>query len=286
MNSHLMAILMLLTPLSAVAAPDSDRFANTQIDATPLRAGLYMLTGSGGNIGVSTGPDGVLLVDDQFAPLAEKIQAKLNTLVDGEGTPKLLINTHYHGDHTGGNAIFGQHATLMSHHNVRQQMHRQDPDNLAALPVLTFGEGVDLHFNGLTVEVRHLGVGHTDGDAVVWFKEANVLHTGDLFFHDRFPYIDQDHGGTVRGYLARVETLLTWTNDQTQIIPGHGDLATRDDLIRFAEMIRTSLSWAEALAGQPKAQWQQQGLPTELKSWSWAFIDEGRWIDTLWREMQ
>ncbi len=284
MKRCLPATLLLLTPLSLLA--DTDRFADTQIQATSLGAGLYMLTGAGGNIGVSTGSDGVLLVDDQFAPLAEKIQAKLDELVEGDGTPKLVVNTHFHGDHTGGNAVFSQHATLMSHHNARHHMANQAPEHQAGLPVVTFDDGVDLHFNGLTIEVRYLGVGHTDGDAVVWFKEAKVLHTGDLFFHDRFPYIDQEHGGSVRGYLARVETLIGKIDDQTQIIPGHGELATRADLIRFAEMIRTSLAWAEGLAGQPKAHWQQQGLPETLQSWSWAFIDEGRWIDTLWQEMQ
>src|SRR5690606_18769985 len=162
---------------SAQAAAAEDRFANVEVKAHRVRDNVYMLTGAGGNIGVSVGRDGTLIVDDQFAPLSDRITEALNG-IDG-GAPKLILNTHYHADHTGGNPVFGRTGTVVAHDNVRVRLLDQDGFPTEGLPVLTFSDRVRVHFNDDTLDVIHMPAGHTDGDSVVWFKRANVLHTGD-----------------------------------------------------------------------------------------------------------
>ncbi|GAA4901303.1 MBL fold metallo-hydrolase [Ferrimonas pelagia] len=280
-------IPLLLLIVSASIGASGEHFAQAEIRSQKLAEGIFMLTGQGGNIGVSAGKDGLLIIDDQFAPLADKIQAELNTLHPASaGRPDYVINTHHHSDHTGGNRHFAQQGVLMAHRNVRRHLQSEGETDVTALPVLTFEQGLELHYNGDTVRIMHLGPGHTDGDAVILFEQANVLHMGDLMFKDRFPYIDHQHGGSVRAYLQRIEQVLPWCDDDTKIIPGHGDLADRQDLARFMLMLQESLDWAQQMSGQPEAQWHQQGLPSALENWSWSFISQERWIDTLWRELQ
>ena len=166
---------------------------------------VYMLEGSGGNIGVSVGADGVLIVDDQFAPLADKIRAAIGEL--GGGDPAFVLNTHYHGDHTGGNAHFGEKGVIVAHRNVRNRLAARRVDDRplpeAALPEITFDEGLSIHFNGEELRVVHFPKAHTDGDGVVFFTGSNVVHTGDLFFNGRFPYVDLRGGGNVRAISRR-----------------------------------------------------------------------------------
>lgn len=270
---------------ATAAAQASERFANVEVTATAVAGSVYMLVGAGGNIGISVGDDGVLMVDDQYAGLADKIAATLGELTDK--TPRYLINTHYHGDHTGSNAFFKKNndSTIFAHENVRIRLASDDKIGKAALPVVTYQDGMKFHLNNETIHVIHLADAHTDGDSVVWFEEPDVLHTGDLFFKDMFPYIDLGAGGTVKGYIAAVVTLLAKIDDDTQVIPGHGALADKADLQRFVDMMKATYAFVQAqkAAGMSEGDVIRSGLDDKWTSWSWAFINEERWIKTLYQ---
>lgn len=280
---HRLAATVCAVTLSFGATAD-DRFANVEITDTPLNGAVHMLQGSGGNIGVSAGDDGILIIDDQYEPLAEKIAAALGKL--GSDKPKYIINTHYHGDHTGSNAFFHEHkgSTIFAHENVRVRLANDDKVSEAALPVVTYEDGIKLHFNGETLHVMHLPNGHTDGDSVVWFEEPDVLHTGDLFFNERFPFIDIKSGGSVEGYITSVKTLLGKIDDDTVIIPGHGPLATKADYQAFLEMIEATRDIVQKhkADGMSVDEIVAQGLGDKWSAWSWNFITEERWINTLY----
>lgn len=262
-----------------------DRFANVEVVATPVSGSVYMLVGSGGNIGVSAGTDGLLLVDDQYAPLAEKITKTLSEL--HEHSPRFIINTHYHGDHTGSNAFFAENhaAIIFAHENVRVRLASGTDVDKASLPVVTYQDGVKFHLNDDTVHVFHLPGGHTDGDSAVWFEQADVLHTGDLFFNKLFPYIDLGAGGSVQGYIDSVEILLSKISDDTRIIPGHGELANRADLRKFVDMIKATYAFVQAkkAAGMSEEALIKAGLDDKWQPWAWRFITEERWIKTLYQ---
>ncbi|MFS1701922.1 MBL fold metallo-hydrolase [Alteromonas sp. AMM-1] len=261
-----------------------DRFASVEIQSAHLAGSVHMLTGAGGNIGVSAGEDGVLIIDDQFAPLAPKISAALGEL--GNNTPSYVINTHFHGDHTGSNAFFHDNkgATIFAHDNVRVRLASDSSVATSALPVVTYEQGVKIHFNGETLHVFHLPASHTDGDSVVWFEQPNVLHTGDLFFNGLFPYIDLGAGGTVAGYIRSVEVLLDRIDEDTKIIPGHGPLATKQDYQAFLAMMKATLAFvnAQKAKGMSVDEVVEAGLPDEWQSWNWNFITEEKWIRTLY----
>jgi len=260
-------------------------FDDVKIESRAVGGSVYMLVGSGGNIGVSAGPDGVLIVDDQYAPLAEKIAASLSEISNSK--TRYVINTHYHGDHTGSNAFFHENkdATIFAHENVRVRLASGKDADPAALPVVTYEQGVKFHFNNETIHVFHLAGGHTDGDSVVWFEQPDVLHTGDLFFKDMFPYIDIDAGGSVKGYITSVQSLLSMIDDDTQVIPGHGTLATKADLNRFQDMIMETYAYVQAkkAAGMSVDKVVEEGLEAKWADWSWRFITTERWIKTLYQ---
>lgn len=283
--SSLLATSSLVT-LSPNIAQAQDRFANVEVKATAIKGSVHMLTGAGGNIGVSAGEDGVLIIDDQFAPLAEKIAAQLGQL--GSDKPKFVINTHYHGDHTGSNAFFHSHkgATILAHENVRVRLADDEKVEPEALPAITYEDGIKIYFNNETLHVMHLAVGHTDGDSVVWFEQPNVLHTGDLFFNGLFPYIDQGAGGNVVGYMDSVSQLLAKIDDETVIIPGHGGLSNKKEYAAFLNMISETFDYVKALkqAGKSLDEVKSQGLEAKWQSWSWAFINEEKWITTLYND--
>ena len=270
---------------SALAAINNDRFADVEVKATPVSGSVYMLSGAGGNIGVSAGSDGVLMIDDQFAGLANKITDAIAGISDK--TPQYVINTHYHGDHTGSNAFFNDNkgATIFAHENVRIRLASDDKVGRSALPVVTYQDRITFHLNNETIHVFHLANGHTDGDSVIWFEEPNVLHTGDLFFKDMFPYVDIGGGGSVSGYIANVETLLSKINDSTSVIPGHGKMANKADLKRFVIMIKDTYAFVQKqkASGMSEDDVIAAGLEDKWKSWSWAFINEERWIKTLYQ---
>ena len=180
--------------------------SKVEIKSQAVAGSIHMLVGSGGNIGVSVGPDGVLIVDDQFAPLAEKIEAALAAL--DKGALKFVLNTHWHGDHTGGNAHFGRKGYIIAQDNVRKRLADKSDTPKEALPVLTFENSMSVHFNGEEIRLIHLGPGHTDGDSIVYFTKSGVVHMGDLFFNGRFPFVDLGSGGDVAGLMRNIEAAL------------------------------------------------------------------------------
>src|SRR5690349_6128908 len=191
-HARIATMKMTLLPHIACAAFAQRDLANVQIKATPVAGNIHMLEGSGGNIAVSTGPDGVLMVDDQFAPLAEKIAAAIEKL--DQGPIKFVLNTHWHGDHTGGNAHFGQKSSIIAQDNVRKRLVAQSGTRKEALPVVTFAQGASVHFNGEEIRLTHLGPAHTDGDTIIHFTKSGVFHLGDQFVNARFPFIDLGSG--------------------------------------------------------------------------------------------
>ena len=289
LSAHILAAFIASSPLvysTINPANAQDRFADVEVKATAIKGTVHMLTGAGGNIGVSAGEDGVLIIDDQFAPLAEKIAAQLGEL--GSDKPKYVINTHYHGDHTGSNAFFHSHkgATILAHENVRVRLANDEKIKPEALPTITYEDGIKIYFNGETLHVMHLAVGHTDGDSVVWFEQPNVMHTGDLFFNGRFPYIDQGAGGNVEGYMDSVKQLLAKIDDETVIIPGHGDISNKQEYSAFLAMISETFSYVKALKqdGKTLDEVKAMGLDDKWADWSWNFINEEKWITTLYTD--
>ena len=256
-----------------------DRFANVTIQTVPVAGNVSMLVGSGGNIGVSAGSDGVLIIDDQFAPLAGRIKAALADL--GSDSPKFVLNTHFHGDHTGGNAEFGG-SVIVAHENVRLRLVSEGLPAVA-LPVVTFDDDVSLHFNGEQITLIHMPAGHTDTDSVVYFEQSNVIHMGDHFFNGGFPFVDLGSGGTVQGYINNLERALSWISDDTAVIPGHGPLASKQDLLDFYNMMRDTTTSIRVMKSQrmSKEEIVAEGLDPMFERWGQGFISEEAWINTV-----
>ena len=284
MKNKIMALIAL--SLCNFTSSANSRFDDVKITYQQLSDSTYMFTGAGGNIGVSAGNDGILIIDDQFAPLADKISTQLSKIK--QGAPKYIINTHYHGDHTGGNQHFGAEGTILAHHNVLKRLKTKEGIDTKALPVVTYDKGISIHFNNNTLNVVHLKPGHTDGDSVVLWSDLSVVHMGDLFFKDNFPYVDLNGGGSVMGYRDNVEYVLGKIAENTKVIPGHGALATKSDLMKFKVMLDQSISWMQQQIAQGKSleEIEKSGLPEQLKSWSWGFITEGKWIKTLYQDLK
>ena len=248
--------LLVAATALALAAPGQAQqdFSKVEVKAENLAPGVSVLFGAGGNIGVSHGEDGTLLIDDQFAPLTPKIQAAVAAL--GASPVKFLINTHWHGDHSGGNENFGKAgAVIMAHDNVRVRMATDQKTPFGevkaspkvALPVITYAEGLKLHLNGEEVRVISVPPAHTDGDSVVHWTKSNVIHMGDLFFHKMsYPFVDRSSGGDVRGVIAAADKVLAMANDQTKIIPGHGAVASKADLQAYRDMLVAIVGKVEA----------------------------------------
>ena len=267
------ALLLLALPFTATAQQNLDA---VEIQTIELADGLYMLIGAGGNMGLSVGDDGAFLIDDQFAPLSDKIMAAVAAVSDAK--VEFVLNTHWHGDHTGGNEQFGAAgAIIVAHENVRRRM---DPATFTdvmgrtgqgadvALPVVTFTQDVSFWWNDEHIEAHHTGTGHTDGDSVVWFHEANAVHMGDNFFVGMLPYIDLDSGGSVNGMIATAEYVLERADENTKIIGGHGPLAGTVQLRGFHEMLVTvrdriqghidgGMSWEQVLEAGPTAGYEE-----------------------------
>ena len=237
----------------------------SKIDITTQQVGknLYMLMGSGGNMALSTGADGSVLVDTEYAPLNEKIRAAVKAA--GGSDVKFVINTHYHGDHTGGNEPFGKAgALIVAHENVRIRMSTEQfmaafnqkipPSPIAALPKLTFPTRATFHWNGNTVNAFHVDNAHTDGDSIVQFANLNVIHMGDTYVKDVYPLIDRSANGSIEGFIMASEAVLARSDSGTKIIPGHGDLANKSDLQRFHDMLLTARASVKALVDQGKSE--------------------------------
>ncbi len=236
-------------------------FDNVQIRTQKLTDNVYMLIGSGGNIGLSVGPDAVFMIDDQYAPLTPKIEAAIKAI-----TPKpvnFVINTHWHGDHTGGNVNMGKAgALIIAHDNVRRRLStdqfidfmraRTTPMAKEGLPVVTFSQDVTFHINGDEIVVFHVPSAHTDGDGIIRFRKANIVHMGDVFFNGFYPFIDYSSGGTPDGFIAAVDRVLAMSDDNTRIIPGHGPLANKADLVAYRNMLAGTIGNIKKLVAEGK----------------------------------
>jgi glyoxylase-like metal-dependent hydrolase (beta-lactamase superfamily II) len=284
--------LVLLATVSPAAAQED--FSGVQIEATHVAGNVYMLTGQGGNMGVSVGPDGALLVDDQFAPLADKIRAALTELGQGSAETELrfVLNTHWHADHTGGNVEFGPEAPIIAHSNVRKRLSSPqqlfgrviEPIDPAGLPVITFGESVSVHFNAEEIRAFHVPHGHTDGDAVIFFTGSNVVHMGDDFFSGSFPFVDLESGGSVRGLAHGIASVIKQLPEDVQLIPGHGPLSSLEDLREYHGMlVETSAIVQKRIdAGATRDEAIAEGLPTEWEKWGSGFINQERWLGIVY----
>jgi cyclase len=282
----------------AAEAQEQD-FSKIQSRITKIAGNVYMIDGTGGfaggNIGVSVGDDGILIVDDQYAPLADKIQAALKGVTDKP--VRFVLNTHFHGDHTSGNQYWGQHATIIAHDNVRTRLatgnpdpnpdkHR-DPAPKVALPVITFNNTATVHINGEDIRAVHFPHGHTDGDAVVWFTQSNVVHMGDDFFNGVFPFIDIDSGGSVQGLMKNIEEIIPQLKADTKIIPGHGPLANVDDLKKFLAFLKDSNAIVAAGVKQGKTldQLKKEHVLSKYDSWAWDAITANDYVEVLYQDI-
>lgn len=279
------AIIVCSALLIAPPVVAQNNYDNVSIEATKLADNVYMLTGAGGNIGVFTAADGAIMVDAQYAPLKDKITAAIAKLTDKPVTT--LINSHFHGDHTDGNAAFAAAGvTVIAQQNVYNRLQANENFDRAGLPQITFSQQLAIQTQQGALQLEYYPDGHTDGDIITWFPGANVIHAGDLFFVDRFPFIDLNSGGTVDGYINNVSAVIGKIDDDTQIIPGHGSLSDKSDWQRLVDMIKATR--AEVLAakakGMSEAEIVEQGLSDKWQDWSWNFITEKRWIETLYRD--
>ena len=289
----LLAVSLVLTVFFSVQAQDD--LSKVEIKATKVAGNVYMLEGAGGNIGVSVGPDGILIVDDQFAPLADKIRASLKTL--DQGKLKFILNTHWHGDHTGGNAVFGPEAPIIAHDNVRKRLSTEQrievfkqtipPSPKQALPVITFDQSLTVHFNGEEIKAIHFPHGHTDGDSVIFFSASNVVHLGDDFFAGSFPFVDLDSGGSVEGLTQNVGELITKIPAGAKLIPGHGAISTIDDLKAYHQMLLTTTDIVrkKIAAGKTLEEVKKEGLPDEWKPWGTGFIKTDMWLELVYMSL-
>ncbi|MHA6287804.1 MBL fold metallo-hydrolase [Maricaulis sp. CAU 1757] len=278
----------------SMAAPAaSARVQNDDIDvqSTDLGDGLWMLsTGMAGNLALLDGEDGVVLIDDQLPNTGSAIEGAIVEVTGGDA-PRFIVNTHWHGDHTGGNAHFAElGATIAAHHNIRTRLDNAEDgwaQGDAVLPVLTFGDDLTFHMNGQTVEAVHFPSAHTDGDAMVYFRQADVLHMGDIFFSGRFPFIDLASGGTVDGYLAGMRRGLEIAGPETRIIPGHGPMSTHVELEASIAMLEDAAARVRALVEEGadlEAVRAAAPLVDYDADWSWGFITTDRMVQTLYND--
>lgn len=290
-----LALLSLLAAAGAVAQQMD--WSKVEIKAEKVAGNVWMLYGvggfDGGNIGVSVGEDGIVLVDDKFEPLVSKIEAALKTI--SAKPVRFVINTHAHADHVHGNKVFGQKATIVAHDNVRKRMRADTEFDYApgttapphALPILTFDSTVTLHVNGEEIRGLHFPAGHTDGDTIVFFTGSKVVHMGDDFFNGMFPFVDLDIGGTLTGYIAAVDKALTQIAPDVKIIPGHGPLATRDDLVKYAAMLKDSAAVVRKGIAEGKTLDQLKAAKV-LAAWdklSWDFITTDRYLEMAYKSL-
>lgn len=253
-----LALTALLLPGSVSAQRD---YSNVEVTANHIRGSYYYLEGAGGNIGISIGDDGVVMIDDQFAPLTDKILAAIRELNDGE--IRFVINTHVHGDHTGGNENLGRMGILiLAREEVRERLAEQSPE--AALPVLTFNGSMSFHLNGEEAHIIPVPPAHTDGDSIIYFEDSDVLHAGDMFRTIAFPVIDLNNGGSLDGTIDALGLVAGLAGPNTRIVPGHGVVSTREDVIEFRDMVsdvkarvttlvERGLSYNEVAAANPTA---------------------------------
>ena len=282
-------LLVLANAVDAQAPP-------AKLEVEKVAEGVHVLYGRGGNIGVSVGPDGVILIDDQFAPSTPQVLEALATL--SPQPPRFVVNTHWHGDHTGGNEnLAAKGSVIVAHDQVRRRMSTEQfseflqrktpPSPGGALPVVTYNDSLSLHVNGDELRGHHAPHAHTDGDTVVHFKKANVIHTGDLFFHGMYPFIDLDSGGSVTGLIAAVDKILEIADDRTRIIPGHGKVTDRAGLAAYRKMLAETSARAERLVKEGKSLAEAQAAKPNADydaTLAWDFISAEFFVRTLYED--
>ena len=293
MKNFLFLSIFLFSILSTNA---QSRFDKAEIKTHKITDQIHYLEGSGGNIGVLIGDEGVLIIDDQYAPLSGKIKKAIKELSDHP--VKYVVNTHWHGDHTGGNGNFGKTGSIiiaqenvlarMSTEQVNKAWDKPRPPSLEeAWPEITFNEDMKIHFNGQNVVLIHVHNAHTDGDTFVWFPKSNVIHMGDCFFNGRFPYIDLGSGGSVDGAIRAVQLALSLTDSNSKIIPGHGQLATKSDLMQYHKMLNVMRDRVKnAIAdGKTIEEIKAAHLDAGYEEWGKAFINSEKIIDIIWTDL-
>jgi cyclase len=289
-----LCLFVLLCIAGFVEAQDRD-FSKVEIKVTHVAGTVYMLEGAGGNIAASVGKDGIVIVDDQYAPLAEKIRAALKSVADEP--VRFVLNTHYHGDHTGGNAQFSTTSTIIAQENVRKRLQQ---DGFAgtggamkrevkasppeALPIITFDEGLTVHLNGEDIRAMHYPSGHTDGDSMIYFEKSNVLHMGDDFVTYGFPFIDVLAGGSVEGMIVAVESAMKEVPDDVKIIPGHGTISSKKEVRDYLEMLKATTAVVKKALAENKTleQMKQEKILDQWQKYSGDFINTDVFIETLY----
>ncbi|MDN5201814.1 MBL fold metallo-hydrolase [Fulvivirgaceae bacterium BMA10] len=295
---RLLPIAMGISFFFHISCSMAQDFSNVKIETVKVTDNIYMLKGRGGNIGVSAGEDGVMIIDDQYAPLADKIKSAIAEI--NSGAIKFVINTHWHGDHVGGNEIFGKAGSIIvAHDNVRKRMstdqfmerfQRNVPASpKAALPIISFDKKITFHFNDDEITVFHGTSAHTDGDAVIYFHKGNTIHMGDAFVTYGYPFIDAGSGGSIVGEISFLEDVLKMINDDTKVIPGHGELSTKKDIVNFKKMlvdikdkvakgVASGKTINEVLAAEPTKQYDA--------SWNNGFIKSEDFIKMIYQELK
>jgi cyclase len=292
---------MIAMLVSGTASAQQQDFSKVQIKVTKVSGNIYLLEGAGGNIAASVGEDGIVLVDDQFAPLAEKIQAALKSLGVTDKPVRFVINTHYHGDHTGGNEPFSNAgSTVIAHENVRKRLEaggfagnggsikmEQKAASKAALPIITFEHDVTVHLNGEDIRALHFPSGHTDSDSVIFFPKNNVVHMGDDFVRYGFPFIDVSGGGSVQGMIAACERVASELPADVKVIPGHGTLSNMDDVRAFTKMLKETSAVVQKALDEHKTldQMKQAKILAPWDKFSGQFINSDAFIETLYNSL-
>lgn len=283
-----------LLTFGVFAHGDDSHFENKQdvtVKVTKVSGNVYMLQGRGGNIGAIVGPDGILIVDDDYRELSQKLSAALKEL--GQEKPRFILNTHWHGDHTQGNEFFGKDSTIIAHVNVRKRMSQvntifgnQVPASpVHAWPIITYTESMSIYVNGEEIKAVHFPNGHTDGDTVVFFTKANVVHLGDDFFVGRFPFVDLESGGSVQGLINNVGSLIGKIPADAKLIPGHGAVSTMDDLKAYHQMLIDTAKIVQDGMKKKRTldELKKAGFPEKFKEAGSGFIKTEQWIETIYK---
>ncbi len=290
----IVAVLAACVSLPAAAQQD---FSKVEIKTEKLADGIYMLTGAGGNLGLSVGPEGVFLIDSQYAPLTDRIKAAIAAV--SAQPVRFVLNTHWHGDHVGGNENLGKTgAVIVAHENVRKRMSTEQfnkvfnsktsPSPAIALPLVTFVDSISLHLNGDDVDAFHVPPAHTDGDAIVQFRKANVLHMGDTFFNGMYPFVDLSSGGSIAGMIAACDRGLSMGDAATKIIPGHGPLGNKADLKAFRDMLAVSRDAIAPLVKAGKTLDEVKAAkPTAAldEKWGKGFMKPELWVSIVYADL-
>jgi glyoxylase-like metal-dependent hydrolase (beta-lactamase superfamily II) len=294
----LTALCTFLLLVGVLFMGQEEDYSKVEMKVTKVAGNVYMLEGAGGNIGASVGDDGIVVVDDQYAPLAEKIQAALKSISDKP--VRFIINTHYHEDHTGGNLYFQKQAPIIAHDNVRKRLEKggtagngssvhfeAKPQPAGALPILTFDHDVTVHLNGEDIRALYFPAGHTDGDCIIFFPKSNVVHMGDDFGTYGFPFIDIDGGGSINGMIDAVETVISQLPQDVKVIPGHGPVSSVDDMRAYVKMLKETREVVQTALKQGKTfdDMKRSRVLDPWKKYAGEFITEDAYLETLYNSL-